>query len=624
MVRHVLLTALVVILLPLPAFAQTHPSVMYDGHRAAADSCIIEFNEDALVLTVARDLVDAGYELRRVSLFDGSRIPAIELRELKGYQGQDVTIGVVKLDPQRDLDEQLTELERVPGVYAAWPNYIHHLNFTPNDPYYNGYQGNFRQIYLPGAWDINTGSGATVAVIDSGYRKSGLEDAVANLLTGYDFWGNDNYVQDYIGHGTHVANTVAERTNNSRGCAGAAFDATIMPLKVFPDYDEGAYEQDIIDAIYYAVSHNADVINMSLGGGGYVGTTNTAINNAVSNEVIVFAATGNDGVNGVEYPGAYSNCIAVGATRQHSVGGSPARANFSNYGSALDLVAPGVEIVQETYDSYSGQTGYYAYDGTSSATPHAAAVAALLVANGGADASAIRSAMENTARNPSGSWTNQLGYGEVDAKAALIAYGGVSPNNPPVADASASPQSGSAPLNVYFDGSDSYDPDGSIQSYTWTNTASSKIIGTSAKFSYTFSTPGTYSIKLKVLDNDGASDTDTVSITVKSGGGDDDDDDDPDFGDDPCGKMLNSMYVNCDLAFRYSNDQVVNGEEAYMMCLESQEEAPWPCLLACYDVVESCGDLETCARSECEVDVSTDQAGDDDDSDDENSGFSCS
>jgi len=625
MTRQILLIVFALFLLPQVAFAQANPQVMYEGHPAAADSCIIEFDETVLVINVERALTDAGYQLRRVSLFDGSRVPAIELHQLKGYHGEDVTFGVVALDPQRDLDQQLTELEHVSGVYAAWPNYLHHLNFTPNDPYFNGYQGNFRQIYLPGAWDMSTGSGATVAVIDTGYRKSGLEDGVKNLLTGYDFWGNDNNVQDYIGHGTHVANTVAERTNNSIGCAGAAFDATILPLKVFPDYDEGAYEQDIIDAIYYATSHDADVINMSLGGGGYVGATNTAISNAVNNEVIVFDASGNDGINGVEYPGAYSDCIAVGAVKQHSVGGTPVRANFSNYGSALDLVAPGVEIVQETYDSYSGSTDYYAYDGTSSATPHAAAVAALLVANGGADATAIRDAMESTAYNPNGSWTNQLGNGEVDAKAALIAYGGSVSNEPPVADASASPKSGSAPLNVQFDGSDSYDPDGSIQSYTWTDTSSSKIIGSTTKFNYTFSSAGTYTIKLKVVDNDGGSDTDTVTITVTGGGSDDDDDDDDDanFGDDPCGTMLSTMYSDCDLAFRYSNNQLVSGAEAYTLCLEDEDAAPWPCLLACHDVVQSCSQFEECARSECEVDVTADEEDSGDDDDDDDDGFGC-
>ncbi len=126
--------------------------------------------------------------------------------------------------------------------------------------------------------------------------------------------------------------------------------------------------------------------------------------------------------------------------------------------------------------------------------------------------------------------------------------------------------------------------------------------------------------------NDGASDTDTVTITV-SGGSGDDDDDDTNFGDDPCGTMLGTMYSNCDLAFHYSNDQLVSGSEAYTMCLEDEEAAPWPCLIACHDVVESCSQFEDCARSECEVDVTADEGDgddDDDDDDDDNDGFGCS
>jgi len=583
----------------------------YDGHRAAADSCIIEFESEVDLLALHQRLRTAERPLRQVSLPQGYPVYADEIADLRGWHGADLFIGVVALNPQNDLQAELDRVASVPGVAAVWPNYIHHTSFKPNDPYYNAHQRNFKQIYMEDAWDLTKGSGATVAVIDTGYRTDGMDDEVVNLLTGYDFWGNDSNVRDYIGHGTHVSNTVAEHTNNGVGCAGIAYQATIMPLKVFPDYDEGALESDIIDAINYANSHGANVINMSLGGGGYVGATNSAITSAVNNDVTVFAASGNDGVGSIDYPGAYSSCIAVGATKQHNVGANPTRASFSNYGSALDIVAPGVDIVQETVSGYG--IDYYAYSGTSSASPHAAAVAALLVAYGGADSSQIRQAIENTAHNPAGNWTNTLGYGEIDAYAALVAYGGVSENDPPVADAQASPKSGSAPLMVTFDGSDSYDPDGDIDSYQWKLTDTSAIIGSSEEFTYTFDEAGVYHVQLKVTDNDGKSDTDTVTIDVSIGG---DDDDDSDFGDNPCADMTEDIYYLCDFTFHFSNDQIIDAQNVYRMCLEDEETDGWQCLLMCHEKTSSCDNYRKCADEYCGVDVYEDGGDNDDDDDD--------
>lgn len=610
---------LVLILAPTSLLATTFSSATwYQDHQAAADSCIVEFVADADFTNTHHTLLAAGYTLRQVSVSFGYAIFAAELPELKGWRGRDLTIGVVNLNPSRDLEAQLHEIIAVPGIETVSPNYIHHPSWVPNDPYYGNHQGNFRQIYMEDAWNLTKGQGATVAVIDTGYRQGGLSDRAENLLTGYDFWGNDSNVQDYIGHGTHVANTVAERTNNGVGCAGIAFKASIMPCKVFPDYDQGALESDIIDAIYWATTQGADVINMSLGGGGYVSATNAAINNAVDNDVIVFAASGNDGAGSVDYPGAYQNCIAVGATKRHSVGANPARASFSNYGSALDLAAPGTEILQETYDSYYGGVDYYQYDGTSSASPHAAAVAALLVSYNGADALAIRNAMESTAHTSTGNWTNTLGWGEIDAYDALVAYGGMVSNDKPEADASATPKSGYAPLTVQFDASGSDDPDGEIAGYYWWIDATGQVVGKKKKVTFTFDEPGTFQVKLRVTDDDGATDTDTVTIKVLASSGDDDDsdDDDSDLGDDPCGEMLEVVYYECDLNLIYNNGQSMKAATAYQMCLDEGSAQVWECLLECFnhDQVESCSDWRSCATQNCGVKIKADGGNNSDDS----------
>jgi subtilisin family serine protease len=588
------------LILPAASWATEYRAwTWYQGHPAAADNCIVEFQPTAALAEIVPALVDAGFALQSVSLPDGTVVVSAELKAVADFQGEDLVLGVVTLDSRAGLEAQMRRLAKVPGVRGAFPNWIHHALWTPNDPYYGSYQGNFKQIYMPTAWDLTKGAGATVAVIDSGYVKSGLEDRAKNVLDGYDFWGNDSNVNDYIGHGTHVSNTIAENTDNGKGCAGIAFNGTIMPLKVFPDYDGGAQESDIISAINYAVSHGADVINMSLGGGGYYGGTDNAIDNAVDNDVVVVAASGNSGGGTVEYPGAYANCIAVGATNQHSVGGTPSRASFSNYGSALDLSAPGVDIVQETRDPYYG-IDYFSASGTSMSSPHVAGVAALLVSYGGADALGIRQALYQTAHNPAGDWTSSLGWGEVDAHAALVEYGGA--NQPPVADAAANPTSGYAPLNVNFYGGGSSDPDGNITQYLWRLQSTNQLIGSQVNTSYTFTTAGTYVVVLEVTDNAGATDTDTVTITVKTGGGDDDTDD---FGDDPCGLLLETVYNDCDFSLVWSNGQRIDGQTAYEMCLDENPPDVWECLQMCRDNVENCRQWRRCAEQECEADVKT-------------------
>ncbi|MDP8225646.1 MAG: S8 family serine peptidase [Candidatus Lernaella stagnicola] len=595
-----------------------------DGHLAAADSVIVEMNPDLTFATFEKRLRDARYAVRLASLDDGTIVEATDFKAIDLYDGEDVFIAVVDVAADLDLEKQIAELESMPGVQSVWPNYIHAPLFRPNDPYYNQYQGNFRQLFLEDAWDITTGGGATVGVIDSGYRRSGLEDAAENTSGGYDFWGNDTNWNDYIGHGTHVSNTVAEATNNRKGCAGIAFDARLMPLKVFPDYDGGALESDIISAINYARTNGADVINMSLGGGGYVSSTDSAIDRAFNAGVVVVAASGNDGVSRVDYPGAYDNSIAVGSCNTHAPGANPQRSSFSSYGSALDLVAPGDGIVQETYEPGYG-VDYYSLGGTSMASPHVAGVAALLVAHGGAHPQGIRQSMYDTARSSSSSWTNQLGWGEVDAYAALVDYAGAALNKPPVAEGNASPTGGRAPLTVTFRGGNSSDPDGTIEAYRWKIINNGNVIGNSKVTTHTFPNPGTYKVELLVTDNRNATDTDLLTINVTSStGGDDDDadddaaDDDDTFDDSECGQLLNMVYGGCNYALAFENGQSIQPATAMQMCEESADSEGWLCLQQCYNDSDSCGYWRGCARQVCGIRVLQDNGADDSGNGDEN------
>jgi len=316
---------------------------------------------------------------------------------------------------------------RATGRYA-WvePDYVRHATATATDPYY-GYQWHFDAIDLETAWDHSTGAGAVVAVIDSGLSTAG-SDTPENLSAyGYDWVGDDTDPTDQNGHGTHVAGTIAQATNNGVGVAGIAYDAEIMVLRVL-DRSGSGYTSDVVSAIEWAADHGADVINMSLGSSYYSSTEDAACAYAEDMGVAIFAAAGNDGGAGIDYPGAYDSVVAVGATDYNDV-----RAWYSDTGSQLDIMAPGGDtsvdangddyadgVLQQTF---SGRTwGLYFFQGTSMATPHAAGVAALLIAAGASRADA-RDCLEATADDlGSSGWDSTYGWGRIDAGAAMAGY----------------------------------------------------------------------------------------------------------------------------------------------------------------------------------------------------------
>ncbi|OAX56606.1 S8 family peptidase [Xanthomonas graminis] len=369
-----------------------------------------------------------------------------------------------------DVKLQATELSK---AALAQPQLV------PNDPLYAQYQWHLSSatggINAPVAWDVSKGDGVVVAVLDTGILPN-HPDVAVNLLQGYDFisdaelsrrpsdarvpgaldygdWvENDN--ECYAGslahasswHGSHVAGTVAEATNNGIGMAGVAPNATVLPVRVLGKC--GGYTSDIADAITWASggtvadvpanANPAEVINMSLGGGGTCNMLfQEAIDGAVARGTTVVVAAGNGAGNAANFsPASCANVIAVGATR--ITGGI---AYYSNYGAAVDLSGPGgggsVDGNPGGYiwqNGYSGETtptsGTYSYKGlggTSMASPHVAAVAALVqsavIAAGNAPLTpaALETLLKQTARPfpVSIPTSTPIGTGIVDAKAAL-------------------------------------------------------------------------------------------------------------------------------------------------------------------------------------------------------------
>ncbi|HET6280225.1 MAG TPA: S8 family serine peptidase [Polyangia bacterium] len=276
----------------------------------------------------------------------------------------------------------------------------------PNDPCFR-YQWHLRQVGAPEAWKLGQGRDVVVAVIDTGVSRV-ADLANTTFVPGYNFIANNNNAEDDHGHGTHVAGTIAQSTNNKVGVSGVAYGASIMPLKVLSARGSGSMG-GIAQAIRWAADHGANVINMSLGGPFPVGTIGNAVKYARSKGVTVVAAAGNDGKGRVSYPARYPGVIAVAATQFDET-----TTFYSNWGGEIDIAAPGGNVrVDQNGDGQPdgvlqhtivpGNTSKHEYlwfMGTSMASPHVAGVAALIVGAGVRKPEAVEQVLFDTARKP--------------------------------------------------------------------------------------------------------------------------------------------------------------------------------------------------------------------------------
>jgi serine protease len=398
--------------------------------RARANQLIVQFRADADTRDVARVAREAGAERVRRSAY-GNRY-------------------LVSLDAGFTTGDAMERLASAPEVEYAEPNGRLHSFFKPNDLGFP-VQWNFRMLDAERTWDIQKGDpSVVVAILDTGiafedfepYRKA-PDFGSTTFVAGFDFINQDTHANDDNFHGTHVASTVAEATDNTEGVTGFAFRCALMPVKVLDEAGDGSFF-DVAEGIDFAANNaSVKVINLSLGGEGSSTTVRQAIDRAVAKKITVIAAAGNDGRGTISFPAALPNVIAVGA-----LDGRKQKAPYSNFGPELDLVAPGGNnnrddtgpnlvpdgrpdgILQQTLDPDSAERGifndfgYFFVTGTSQATPHVAALAALLYHQGITDPAAVKAAMEQTAEDLGASGRDDMfGHGLIRPSLALKGLG---------------------------------------------------------------------------------------------------------------------------------------------------------------------------------------------------------
>jgi len=245
----------------------------------------------------------------------------------------DVTVAGVPEGDELIVIDQLEATDLV--VYAEVNGLVHAIETIPNDPLYRQQYGPGR-IKAPQAWDLSTGSDAIlISVIDTGVACD-HEDLVGKCVAGFDFVNNDPDPADDHGHGTHVAGIATAVTNNGTGVAGICWSCKIQPVKVLNSGGSGTWD-GVAQGNIWATDNGADVINMSLGGTGGSQTMKDAVDYAYVHGVLIFAAAGNTGAEGVLCPACYGSVIAVAATDSQD-----RRASFSTYGIDVELAAPGV------------------------------------------------------------------------------------------------------------------------------------------------------------------------------------------------------------------------------------------------------------------------------------------
>lgn len=425
----------------------------------------------------------------------------------------------------------ITELKQTGHLDYAERVPLDRTCLTPNDPSYSS-QWHLSVINAAGAWNyFSTGSTIKIAIVDDAVERThsdispnlwtnpgeiannGIDDdgnGYIDDINGYDVASNDNNPNppsSAYSHGTHVTGCASPATNNSTGVAGIGFSCKIIAVKATTS---SSAITNGYDGIVYAVAAGADIINMSWGGTASSTTAQNIITWASSQGIVLVAAAGNNNSSTVFYPAGYTEVIAVAATNSNDT-----KASFSNYGTWVDVSAPGNNI----YATYYGNT-YANNSGTSMASPVVAGLCGLMLSlNPYLTPTDIRNCLTSTAVNINAlnpSYSGQLGSGRIDANAAMSCISSTlswAPNALFTANVTTVTAGG----NVQFTDLSVYNP----TSWTWSFPG-----GTPSSFNgqnpppIVYNTPGTYNVSLTVSNVNGSdvqTNTNYITVTAASG-----------------------------------------------------------------------------------------------------------
>lgn len=386
------------------------------------------------------------------------------------------------------MQQALAFWQSHPNVAIVTPDFELTTQSIPNDPSFgslwglsnNGSQGGLlnADINIEPAWALGTATSIVTAVIDTGVdythpdlasniwtntdevAGNGIDDdgnGFVDDVRGWDFVNNDSDPMDDNGHGTHVAGTIGAVGNNGIGVTGVAWTASIMPLKFLDQSGSGSLS-DAIKAIQYARVNGAKIINASWGGGGFSSALQSAITQFITSGGLFVAAAGNEATNNdvtPSYPANYQGVISVGASTR-----TDTRASFSNYGTSVDVFAPGQSIL-----STLPGNRYGSLSGTSMATPQVAGALALLWGqNPTLSATTISQALINSTDNVLRASNST--HGRINVGAAATALRASNPTTPPTTPPPTTPVPRSFGIQGNFAIADATAAGASVQRFT--------------------------------------------------------------------------------------------------------------------------------------------------------------
>ncbi|WP_290815470.1 S8 family serine peptidase [Halovivax sp.] len=411
-----------------------------------------------------------------------------------------VEVSVAEVDTVKDA---VSTLEAQTGVEYAEENVEYRVVGAASDDPRFGDQYAPQQVNAPDAWDVTQGSDVVLSVIDQGvdYEHENLRDRFGSNV-GYDFVNrNDDPmpVAPSENHGTHVAGIAAGTTNNGVGTSGVS-NARILSARAL-GAEGGGSLQDIADAIQWSADQGADVINMSLGGGGRTDLMEDAVDYAFDSGTLPIAAAGNDG-GPVSFPAAYDNCMAVSA-----IDSNYNAASFTNRGPEVDVTAGGVDVLSTDNDDR-----YVSMSGTSMSSPVAAGVACLGASAHGLtgndrDPAQLWNLLTDAAEPVQGLPSDVEGDGLVDAANVVEDGGEPDPPDGPEAVIDASTTTPEVGETVDLDGSASQ---GDIDEYHWDAEPGNEATG--AQVALHRDEEVAVDVTLSVTDSDGRTDSETITV----------------------------------------------------------------------------------------------------------------